>query len=97
MGSTTPVFYDGRLTDGRTPIFNQTNLQVQQTSPALQGSQSPSLGRGGTSLRFLSLPPGLYTLKAELASFKTFEPNAADQMRPRPDGPLCRSRCNWPV
>jgi hypothetical protein len=30
MGSTTPVFYDGRLTDGRTPVFNQTNLQLQQ-------------------------------------------------------------------
>ena len=30
MVSSTPVFYDGRLTDGRTPIFNQTNLQVQQ-------------------------------------------------------------------
>ena len=30
MVSSTPVFYDGRLTDGRTPVFNQTNLQVQQ-------------------------------------------------------------------
>ena len=30
MVSSTPVFYNGRLTDGRTPIFNQTNLQIQQ-------------------------------------------------------------------
>ena len=30
MVSSTPVFYDGRSTDGRTPVFNQTNLQVQQ-------------------------------------------------------------------
>lgn len=28
--SSTPVFFDGRETDGRTPVFSQTDLQVQQ-------------------------------------------------------------------
>jgi hypothetical protein len=30
MVSSTPVFYDGRETDGRTPFYNQTNLQLTQ-------------------------------------------------------------------
>ena len=30
MQTSTPVFFDGRLTDGRTPVFNQTDLTVQQ-------------------------------------------------------------------
>ena len=28
--SSTPVFFDGRLTDGRTPVLSQTDLQIQQ-------------------------------------------------------------------
>jgi hypothetical protein len=28
--TSTPVFYEGRLTDGRTPIFTQTDLQLTQ-------------------------------------------------------------------
>jgi carboxypeptidase family protein/TonB-dependent receptor-like protein len=30
MQSSTPVFFAGRLSDGRTPVFSQTDLQVQQ-------------------------------------------------------------------
>ena len=28
--SSTPVFFDGRETDGRTPVFSQTDFQLQQ-------------------------------------------------------------------
>jgi outer membrane receptor protein involved in Fe transport len=31
--SSFPVFFDGRLTDGRTPVFTQTNLQLTQDIP----------------------------------------------------------------
>ena len=31
--SSLPVFFDGRLTDGRTPFFTQTNLQLTQDVP----------------------------------------------------------------
>jgi Carboxypeptidase regulatory-like domain/TonB dependent receptor/TonB-dependent Receptor Plug Domain len=33
MQSSLPVFYDGRLTDGRTPVFTQTNLRLTQDVP----------------------------------------------------------------
>ena len=33
MQSSTPVFFDGRLSDGRTPVFSETNLQIQQEIP----------------------------------------------------------------
>jgi len=33
MQSSLPVFFDGRLTDGRTPVFSQTNLQLTQDVP----------------------------------------------------------------
>jgi outer membrane receptor protein involved in Fe transport len=33
MQSSLPVFFDGRLTDGRTPVFTQTNLQLTQDIP----------------------------------------------------------------
>jgi len=33
MQSTTPVFYNGRLSDGRTPTYTQFDLQVQQDIP----------------------------------------------------------------
>jgi hypothetical protein len=33
MQSSTPVFFAGRLSDGRTPIFSETNLQVTQEIP----------------------------------------------------------------
>ena len=33
MQSSLPVFFDGRLTDGRTPVFTQTNLRLTQDVP----------------------------------------------------------------
>ena len=33
MQSSLPVFFDGRLTDGRTPVFTQTNLKLTQDVP----------------------------------------------------------------
>ena len=33
MQSSTPVFFAGRLSDGRTPVFSETNLQIQQEIP----------------------------------------------------------------
>lgn len=33
IGSTTPVFYLGRLSDGRTPTYTQLDLQLQQEIP----------------------------------------------------------------
>ena len=33
IGSTTPVFYAGRLSDGRTPTYTQFDLQLQQDVP----------------------------------------------------------------
>jgi hypothetical protein len=33
MQSSLPVFYDGRLTDGRTPVFTQTNMRLTQDVP----------------------------------------------------------------
>ena len=33
MQSSLPVFFDGRLTDGRTPVLTQTNLQLTQDVP----------------------------------------------------------------
>jgi hypothetical protein len=33
MQSSTPVFFAGRLSDGRTPVFSQTDLQLQQDIP----------------------------------------------------------------
>ncbi len=45
---------------------------VSVTSPALQGARSSTTAADG-EFRLLALPPGTYTLKAELAGFKTFE------------------------
>ena len=45
---------------------------VTVTSPNLQGAQTQVTDSEG-NYRFLSLPPGRYTVKVELASFKTFE------------------------
>ena len=47
---------------------------VTVTSPNLQGAQTQVSDSDG-NYRFLSLPPGRYTVKVELASFKTFEQN----------------------
>ena len=47
------------------------------TSPNLQGAQTQVTDSEG-NYRFLSLPPGRYTVKVELASFKTFEQNNVD-------------------
>ena len=42
MQTSTPVFYDGRLTDGRTPIFSQTDLQLTQ-DVRLPGSEGKKI------------------------------------------------------
>jgi hypothetical protein len=47
---------------------------VTVTSPNLQGAQTQVTDSEG-NYRFLSLPPGRYTVKVELASFKTVEQN----------------------
>ncbi len=47
---------------------------VTVTSPNLQGAQTQVSDSDG-NYRFLSLPPGRYTVKVELASFKTVEQN----------------------
>jgi hypothetical protein len=39
MQSSTPVFFDGRLTDGRTPVYTQTNLQLTQDVPLPGGER----------------------------------------------------------
>src|SRR4029453_11140050 len=43
---------------------------VPLTGPALQGAQTQVTDQDG-SFRFMSVPPGRYTVKIELASFKT--------------------------
>src|SRR5688572_21874933 len=45
---------------------------VTVSSPNLQGTQTQVTDSEG-NFRFLSLPPGRYTVKAELASFKPLE------------------------
>jgi len=47
-------------------------VTVTATSPALQGERSTVTDGTGT-FRFLSLPPGVYTIKAELAGFQSSE------------------------
>ena len=42
------------------------------TGPALQGAQTQVTDQDG-AFRFLSVPPGRYTVKIELAGFKTIE------------------------
>jgi hypothetical protein len=43
MQSSLPVFFDGRLTDGRTPMFTQTNLQLTQDVPFPGGTRAQVL------------------------------------------------------
>ncbi len=50
---------------------------VTVTSPNLQGVQS-QVTDGEGNYRFLSLPPGRYTVKVELTSFKTIEQSNVD-------------------
>src|SRR6266568_2288213 len=47
-------------------------VSVTATSPQLQGSLSTTTDAGG-NFRFLSVPPGSYKVRAELAGFKTVE------------------------
>ena len=47
------------------------------TSPALQGSLTQVTDAEGR-FRFPSVPPGIYTVKAELSNFKTAEQNSVD-------------------
>lgn len=50
---------------------------VTVTSPNLQGAQTQVTDSEG-NFRFLSLPPGRYSVKVELASFKTLEQGNVD-------------------
>ena len=50
---------------------------VTVSSPNLQGAQTQVTDSEG-NYRFLSLPPGRYTVKVELASFKTVEQSNVD-------------------
>src|SRR5437667_9020289 len=47
-------------------------VTVTVTSPQLQGSRE-TVTDGNGEYRFLSLPPGTYTVKTNLASFKPIE------------------------
>ncbi len=60
----------GQIVDAQGAVLPGVTVTV--TSPAMQGVETQVTDAEG-NFRFLSLPPGRYTLKAELASFKTIE------------------------
>ena len=60
----------GQLADAQGAALPGVTVTV--SSPALQGTQT-QVTDGEGNYRFPSLPPGHYTVKAELASFKTVE------------------------
>jgi outer membrane receptor protein involved in Fe transport len=60
----------GQLVDAQGATLPGVTVTV--SSPALQGTQTQVSDADG-NFRFPSLPPGHYTVKAELASFKTIE------------------------
>ena len=65
----------GQVLDAQAAALPGATVTV--TSPNLQGAQTQVTDSEG-NYRFLSLPPGRYTVKVELASFKTFEQNNVD-------------------
>ncbi len=60
----------GQLTDAQGASLPGVTVSV--SSPSMQGTQT-QVTDGEGNYRFPSLPPGHYTVKAELASFKTIE------------------------
>jgi hypothetical protein len=60
----------GQIVDAQGAVLPGVTVTV--TSPAMQGVETQVTDAEG-NFRFLSLPPGRYTLKAELASFRTLE------------------------
>lgn len=60
----------GQISDAQGAVLPGVTVTV--SSPALQGTQVQVTDAQG-NYRFLSLPPGRYSLKAELSSFKTAE------------------------
>src|SRR5262249_39320084 len=60
----------GQVLDAQGAALPGATITV--TSPNLQGAQTQVTDSEG-NYRFLSLPPGRYTVKVELASFKTYE------------------------
>jgi hypothetical protein len=60
----------GTLTDTSGAALPGATVTI--TSPSLQGSQTTT-SEGNGEFRFLSVPPGIYTVKAELSGFKTVE------------------------
>jgi hypothetical protein len=60
----------GQIVDAQGAALPGATVTV--SSPNLQGTQTQVTDSEG-NFRFLSLPPGRYTLKADLASFKTIE------------------------
>ena len=65
----------GLVLDAQGAVVPGATITV--TSPALQGAQTQVSDAEGR-FRFPSLPPGRYSLKAELPSFSTFEQNDID-------------------
>jgi len=65
----------GQILDAQGAVVPGATVTV--TSPALQGSLNQVSDAEGR-FRFLSLPPGVYTVKADLSSFKTFEQSNVD-------------------
>jgi len=65
----------GQVLDAQAAALPGATVTV--TSPNLQGAQTQVTDSEG-NYRFLSLPPGRYTVKVELASFKTYEQNNVD-------------------
>ncbi|HXY41839.1 MAG TPA: carboxypeptidase-like regulatory domain-containing protein, partial [Vicinamibacteria bacterium] len=51
---------------------NMPGVVVTVSSPALQGVRSMTTAATG-EFRFLALPPGTYSVKAEMSGFKTYE------------------------
>ena len=60
----------GSLKDAQGAVL--PGATVTLTGPALQGAQTQVTDQDG-AFRFLSVPPGRYTVKIELAGFKTIE------------------------
>ena len=60
----------GQIVDAQNAVVPGATVTI--TSPALQGALTEVTDADGR-FRFPSVPPGRYTVKAELANFKTFE------------------------
>jgi hypothetical protein len=65
----------GQVVDAQGAVVPGATITV--TSPALQGAQTQVSDAEGR-FRFPALPPGRYSLKAELSSFRPFEQNDID-------------------